>query len=102
MTQFTTEENSRTIYGPFFICFLSPPQRCGDKNEILSGQRGCTECYYCDLSPQSVLFNMQVNEEIIQKSSQCKGEKELDWGPLPMNTSFNTNIYELQPINDAI
>ena len=79
VTQFTYEENSRTIYGPFSICFLSPPQTFGDQNEILSGQKGCTKCSYCDLSPQSILSNKQVNEEIIQKLSQCKREKELDW-----------------------
>ena len=81
---------------------LSPPQTFGDQNEILSGQLGCIECSYCDLSPQSILSNKQANEEIIQKSSQCKGEKELDWEPLPMNISSNTDMHELQPILDEI
>ena len=51
-----------------------------------------------------ILFypNTQVNEEIIHKSSQCKEEKELDWDPLPMNLSFNTDMHELQPILDEI
>ena len=102
MTQFTSEESRKIIYGPFSTCMFSPPQRYGDQNEILSGQRGCTECSYCDLSPQSIVPNKQVNEKIIQKPSQCKGEKELDWEPLPMNTLFHTDMHELLPILGTI
>ena len=81
---------------------FSPPQRFGYQNDILSGNKGCTKFSYYELSPQSILSNKQVNEEIIQKSSQCKGEKELDWAPLLINTSFHTDTHELQPILDAI